>query len=144
MSRDLAAAQEALLAAVIRGAPPPEGFDPERVRALADSLAAKRVRTAKRLWPALARCLEDRFESELRRIVMAHPLAKERAALLDGMRLAEAFEADLSSDAALELARVRLRYRVTAEGLKRRPFAVTLSARHVGVAVLGKAIIRAR
>ncbi len=41
----LGAAQERLLAALVGGAEPPPGFDPERLRVQAEALAAKRAHT---------------------------------------------------------------------------------------------------
>ncbi|MFG1703900.1 hypothetical protein ACFLIM_11975 [Nonomuraea sp. M3C6] len=52
--RRLAEAQGRLVAALVAGAEPPEGFDPERIRAQASSLVAKRRSVVARLRPDAA------------------------------------------------------------------------------------------
>ncbi|WP_219504997.1 hypothetical protein [Nonomuraea ceibae] len=51
---DLARAQQRLIAALVTGAPPPDGFDPERLRIQANSLVAKRRSVVARLRPDAA------------------------------------------------------------------------------------------
>lgn len=58
---ELAAEQARLVAALTGGADAPAGFDADRVRAAADSLAAKRRRTVAKGWPALAGALGKQF-----------------------------------------------------------------------------------
>jgi hypothetical protein len=55
----LAAAQHALLAALVAGAPPPAGFDPARLAVQARALLAKRTRSAAGHHPKLAVALGD-------------------------------------------------------------------------------------
>lgn len=55
--RRLAAAQEALVRALVLGEAVPEGFDAERVGRCARSLVGKRRREVARAWPALEACL---------------------------------------------------------------------------------------
>jgi hypothetical protein len=50
---DLAARQAALVAALVAGAPPPDGFDPARVRAAAQALLDKRAGEVAAAWPLL-------------------------------------------------------------------------------------------
>jgi hypothetical protein len=50
----LAAQQEALVAALVAGAPPPPGFDAVRLDAARTALLRKRAGEVRRTWPALA------------------------------------------------------------------------------------------
>ena len=50
---DLAARQAALVAALVSGAPTPDGFDPSRVRAAAQALLVKRAGEVAAAWPLL-------------------------------------------------------------------------------------------
>ncbi|WP_049573698.1 hypothetical protein [Nonomuraea sp. SBT364] len=52
--RRLAAAQRRVIATLVTGAPPPDGFDPERLRVQAASLVAKRRSVVARLRPDAA------------------------------------------------------------------------------------------
>jgi hypothetical protein len=52
---DLAAAQEALVAALVAGGPLPPGFDPRRVGAAGQALLRKRAGEVAKAWPWLAR-----------------------------------------------------------------------------------------
>ncbi|OLF15551.1 hypothetical protein [Actinophytocola xanthii] len=58
---DLAARQAELVRALLADGPVPAGFDPDRVRAEAAALLAKRRGVAARLRPDLAATLGDRF-----------------------------------------------------------------------------------
>jgi hypothetical protein len=74
---ELADRQAALLAALVEGGPLPVGFDPGRVRAEADALAAKRVRVLGRI--VTERCDADGrpapadLDAQLRAWVSEHP-----------------------------------------------------------------------
>ena len=54
MTRDLAARQAELVAALTAGAPPPPGFDPRRFGAARTALLRKRAGEVARQWPLLA------------------------------------------------------------------------------------------
>jgi hypothetical protein len=58
---DLAARQAELVRALLAEGPVPAGFDPDRVRAEATALLAKRRRVTARLRPDLAAALGERF-----------------------------------------------------------------------------------
>jgi hypothetical protein len=60
---DLEARQAAFLSALIGGADPPAGFDPEQARATARALLAKRARTVRAAWPALTEDLGEEFSA---------------------------------------------------------------------------------
>jgi hypothetical protein len=52
-SRSLASRQASLVAALVSGAPVPEGFDPVRVHATAEALLRKRAGEVGQRWPTL-------------------------------------------------------------------------------------------
>ena len=99
MSRaDLAAAQAALLAALVDGAPAPAGIDTSRLAIEARSLRAKRRRVLTRLLPAevhdaLGPALPDRLDAWL----LAHP-RRTGTSMRDD---AAAFTATLRADGTL-------------------------------------------
>ena len=97
----LAERQAALAAALVAGGPDPEGFDPDRLAAARRALVRKRAGEAAREWPALAVSFGDGWTAAF----AAHHAGREPAgALRDGWDLARALRADLSVDAAAELA----------------------------------------
>ncbi|WP_283135497.1 hypothetical protein [Rhizohabitans arisaemae] len=57
----LAARQAELLTALVAGGPPPEGFDPVRLRVQRDSLIAKRRGLVARAAPLLVHALDGEF-----------------------------------------------------------------------------------
>ncbi|WP_338836445.1 hypothetical protein [Gordonia polyisoprenivorans] len=61
----LARRQEALVRALVTGAPPPAGFDPTRLRAVEDALLRKRSGEAARHLPLLCAELGERRFTEL-------------------------------------------------------------------------------
>lgn len=101
MSRaDLAARQEALVAALVRGGPMPPGFAPDRVRAASLALIAKRAGEIAGVWPALRVELGPQWSEVVRRHADTHP---PQGAIRDGWDIARA-RPSLSGPAALELA----------------------------------------
>jgi hypothetical protein len=123
----LAAAQEQLLASLVAGAPPPAGFDPQRLAATAAGLHAKRRRSAARAWPVLAAALGDDFEPLFRRFAMT---AQRGSALEDGLAFADwlAGMGRLPQRGAAERLGVLLRHRRTEGGLiPRQGFALRLA-----------------
>jgi hypothetical protein len=58
--RRLAGTQRALLESLVAGAPPPPGFDRERIRVQAEALAAKRARSVAHRRPDLVERIERR------------------------------------------------------------------------------------
>jgi hypothetical protein len=97
----LAERQAALVAALVAGAADPEGFDPARLAAARRALLRKRAGEAAREWPALAVSFGDSWAATF----AAHHAGREPAgALRDGWDLARARRAELSVDAAAELA----------------------------------------
>jgi hypothetical protein len=60
--QELGDSQERLVAALVAGADPPDGFDPDRVRLQADWLAGKRAFQVARACPDLARALGPDYE----------------------------------------------------------------------------------
>jgi hypothetical protein len=75
--RSLAEQQKALVNALTGGAAAPDGFDHDQIETTATALAAKRLRTAQKAWPALAEALAERFEPLFRRYASEKPLADE-------------------------------------------------------------------
>jgi hypothetical protein len=97
----LAERQAALVAALVAGAPDPAGFDPARLAATRRALLRKRAGEAGVTWPLLAASLGDRWAPTF----AAHHRGREPGgALRDGWDLARALRAELSADAAAELA----------------------------------------
>ncbi len=118
----LADAQAKLLAALVDGAPLPEGFDTDAMKELSGSLSHKRARTAAQVWPRLARCLGPRFATMFQEHVAPQPLLHLHGPLVDGWRLAEVCEQqrELDLPAAEELLEVRLHFTRVPEGVERR------------------------
>lgn len=114
----LAARQAELVAALVDGAPAPEGFDEARLRHVAESLASKRSRSAARAWPRLAEELGERWRELFARHVEPTPACAEYAPLADGLALARALDAtgELPRGARLETMAVELRYRTRTDG----------------------------
>ncbi|QUQ72030.1 hypothetical protein [Kutzneria sp. CA-103260] len=74
VSRDRLAAQQAsLLRALLAGAPAPDGFDDNRIRAQAHALLSKRSRVTWHLRPDLAAELGDRFGVLFAEYAAGHP-----------------------------------------------------------------------
>jgi hypothetical protein len=97
----LAGRQAALVAALVAGAPDPAGFDPTRLAAVRRALLRKRAGEAAREWPALAVSFGESWAAAF----AAHHAGREpMGALRDGWDLARARRAELSVDAAAELA----------------------------------------
>jgi hypothetical protein len=97
----LAERQEALVAALVAGAPDPAGFDPTRLAAARRALLRKRAGAAAREWPALAVSFGDSWAAAF---TTHHQGREPTGALRDGWDLARARRAELSGDAAAELA----------------------------------------
>lgn len=118
----LADAQAKLLAALVDGAPLPEGFDADAMQELSGSLSHKRARTAAQVWPRLARCLGPRFATMFQEHVAPQPLLHLHGPLVDGWRLAEVCEhqRELDLPAAEELLEVRLHFTRVSDGVIRR------------------------
>ena len=97
----LAARQAALAAALVAGALDPAGFDSARLAATRRALLRKRAGEAAREWPAFAASLGTRWTQ----VFADHHACWERAgALRDGWDLARALRAELTPEAAAELA----------------------------------------
>jgi hypothetical protein len=71
--RRLARAQSTLLAALLAGAPPPDGFDPTRIRIQADALLAKRRDLVAKLRPDLADAAGADFPARFIAYARTHP-----------------------------------------------------------------------
>ncbi len=118
----LRAAQEALAHAVVKAAPPPPGFDPERTRAAAAALASKRCHEVAQAWPALARALGDGYPERFAAFARRMPLPAMGGPLADGHAFARELrrERRLPDEARLALLAVELRYTRTRAGLEHR------------------------
>ena len=57
----LEAAQVRLLQTLLEGAPPPEGFDPQRLAAARTSLLKKKAHQAEKIWPRASFAKRIRF-----------------------------------------------------------------------------------
>jgi hypothetical protein len=119
---ELAAAQAALVAALVAGGPPPAGFDPERLEATARALLRKRAGEVARAWPLLAAGYGPRWPVAFAEWARGRP---PRGSWLDGWDFARAHRGSLGAAAALELLRVEAewRYDAGAEPRRRRFFA---------------------
>ena len=69
----LAGRQADLLAALVGGAPPPPGFDPDRLRVQAGALAGKRREVVARVAPELVHQLGPRFAGLFADYAREHP-----------------------------------------------------------------------
>jgi hypothetical protein len=85
----LAAEQAALVRALVSGAPVPDGFDPERVRATSAALVRKRAREAARAWPVLAAELGQEFIPAFLALAARRPPPARGGALADGLAFAD-------------------------------------------------------
>jgi hypothetical protein len=116
MSRaDLATRQQALVAALVTGTELPCGFDPMRVQAAANVLLNKRARDVAHAWPALRAGHGTRWLEVFSTFGAGRPPA---GALLDGWHLACVAGAP-TEEAAIELARCEVRWRLANTGLSR-------------------------
>jgi hypothetical protein len=86
--RRLAAAQTALVRALLAGDDAPAGFDPEALRAEAAALLAKRRRTVERIRPDLIDVLGTRFAEVFDTWATANPRRYEISAQADANRFA--------------------------------------------------------
>jgi len=124
MSADaqLVSRQAALVRALIHGGPVPLGFDEGRVRAVAQSLVMKRLRSVRRVWPGLAYGLGEAFDRLFVAYATGRPMPHKGGAIADG----DAFVAHLLAtghcpdEVRRERLIVALEYRRTAAGLVRR------------------------
>jgi hypothetical protein len=110
--------QEALVAALVAGAPLPPGFDPGRVAAARQALLRKRAGEVAAAWPALAAGLGPQWTVEF------GGWARDRApngALRDGWDLARALSATgrLPEGARAELRSRERRWRYDGTGAPR-------------------------
>lgn len=105
---NLAAAQAALVAALVADAPPPPGFDTARLTAAARALRRKRAGEVARVWPCLAAGHGSRWASVFTEWARGRPA---RGAWLDGWDFARAHRSSLGPAATLELLRCEAAWR---------------------------------
>ena len=105
---DLAAAQAALVAALVAGGPPPSGFDTARLGAASRALLRKRAGEVARAWPYLAADQGPRWAAVFAGWAHGRPT---RGAWLDGWDFARAHRAGLGPAATLELLRCEAAWR---------------------------------
>lgn len=115
---DYAARQAALLAALLRGDEPAEGFVAAQAAAAGRSLRRKRARAAARAWPALALELGDAFDARFDAFARAAGAPPSGDPLADGLAFARSLgrDARLGDAARVELLLARAALR------RRRPF----------------------
>jgi hypothetical protein len=99
---ELAAAQERLVAALVVGGPPPEGFDAARIEAAARALRRKRAGEVARAWPMMAAAYGPEWTRVFAEWVRGRP---PRSSWIDGFDFAIAHRARLPATAAAELMR---------------------------------------
>jgi hypothetical protein len=117
----LAEQQAALVRALTASGEAPAGFDAERLRLAATSLANKRRQEVARAWPALVRCLGERFRERFDAFAEKTPLPSEGGPLADGRAFARALAREVWTDEArLEVLAVDLRQARCAGGLRPR------------------------
>ncbi len=106
----LAEQQAALVRALTGRGDPPAHFDAERLRLAASSLASKRRQEAARAWPALARCLGERFRERFDDFAAQTPLPAQGGPLADGRAFVQTLAAgEWTDDVRLEVLAVDLR-----------------------------------
>jgi hypothetical protein len=99
----LAEQQADLVRALVGGGEPPAGFDAERLRLAARSLVNKRLREVERAWPALARCLGERWPEQFTAFARITPPPAEGGPLADGLAFARTLpQGDLDDEARAE------------------------------------------
>lgn len=125
----LAERQAALVAALVAGDGPPPGFDPARLDAARRALLRKRAGEAARQWPVLATSFGPRWVPIF---AAFHDGRPSEGGLRDGWDVARAHRADLTSDAAAELAEreALLRYDGRSAPRPRRLGRLRLALRH--------------
>lgn len=119
---ELAAAQAALVAALVAGGPVPPGFDAARVGIAARALLRKRAGEVARAWPHLAAGYGPRWAAAFAAWARGRPT---RGSWLDGWDFARDHRGSLPPGAEQELARCEAgwRYDAEAEPRRRRVFA---------------------
>lgn len=119
---ELAAAQAALVAALVAGGPAPAGFDTARLDAAARALLRKRAGEVARAWPRLAAAYGPGWTAAFARWADGRPT---RGSRLDGWDFARSVRGSLEPAAVLELVRCEAewRYDADAEPRPRRFFA---------------------
>src|SRR4051812_48216047 len=80
----LAQKQAELVAALARQAAPPAGFNADRVRAAAASLAGKRRHAVARAWPSVPAALGERYAERFDTYAATAPLPRLGGPLADG------------------------------------------------------------
>lgn len=115
----LAEQQAAIVAALTRNGPVPDGFDLDRVQAAADALAFKRARAVARAWPGLRAMLGAELRARFATYVSHARLPEQGGPLADGRAFVRwlAGQMPLADDVALQVLSVDQRWRQTARGL---------------------------
>ena len=113
----LAAQQEALVRAIAAGGPPPPGFDADRVAAAARSILYKRAGDVARAWPALAESYGPRWKETYAAWAEGRPT---NGSIRDAWDFAREHAAELSAEAARELALTEARWSYDGKGAPRR------------------------
>jgi hypothetical protein len=125
----LAAAQGELVRALVGQGEAPAGFDEARLALAARSLVGKRLREVARAWPALCRCLGERWAERFRDWAAHTPPPGEGGPLADGAAFLRAVPpGELDDKARLEALMVSLHWWRTRRGLRRRRGFVLKSA----------------
>ena len=117
----LALAQAGLVRSLVGQGEPPPGFDAERLALAARSLLSKRLREVARAWPALCRCLGERWAEQFRAWASQTPPPGEGGPLADGRAFVRTVpSAELDDEARHERLLVDLHWRSTRTGLRLR------------------------
>src|SRR4051812_44039586 len=100
----LAAAQTRLVEALVGQGEAPPGFDATRLELASRSLLNKRLRETARAWPAVARCLGDRYPERFTDHARRTPPPAEGGALADGWAFVRSIPAgELDDEARREI-----------------------------------------
>jgi hypothetical protein len=141
----LAAAQQRLVASLVAGAPPPPGFDPERLAAVAAALLRKRAGVVAGVWPRLAAAFGAEWTTVFAGWAAGRP---PRGALRDGFDFARvpARRHALTPSALAELAIREAQWAYDGVGAvrRRRLPAVRRFSGGAAVGVLGRVVIGER
>jgi hypothetical protein len=140
---ELRLAQEALVAALVAGAPLPAGFDAVRVGVAARALLRKRAGEVARAWPGLALSYGPEWPKVFASWASERPT---RGSWLDGWDFGRAHRQSLTPDAVVELAVCEVRWAHQGEGEPRRRRGIRLGRFSGGlvVNVLGRIRVLSR
>ena len=120
--QQLAVMQAQLVRALVEGANAPATFDHERLEAAAEALVLKRARAAARVWPQLARAMNEAFAVGFAAYARDNSLPRDGSPLADGRVFIDWLEHAglLNDEGRLEAFAFDARYRIRQNAIIRR------------------------